>query len=203
MLPKMPIPPEGRTTLPRLLLHCCCAPCSTHVITILRPSFDLACYFYNPNIQPTEEHERRLAEMQRLAARLTIPLTIPCYDPESWLKAVTGHELEPEGGPRCLICYRLRLDNTARHAAGAGLPWFASTLSISPHKNAQAINTIGQEIAASLGLNFHAADFKKKDGFKSSLQLSKQHGLYRQTYCGCRFSERPQALAASQGASSL
>lgn len=182
--------------LPRLLLHCCCAPCASYVLEALRPSFDLTCYFHNPNIDPSDEYERRLAEMQRLAACLAIPLVIPRYDRAPWRQAVRGHESQPEGGSRCLICYRFRLEATARYAAENGIPWFTSTLSVSPHKNARAINPIGQEIAGSLGLRFYSADFKKKDGFKTSLQISRQFGFYRQTYCGCCFS-RPANSAAS------
>lgn len=194
----LPISPDAsRQPPPKLLLHCCCAPCSTHVIQLLRPSFDLTGYFYNPNIHPSHEHQLRLAQMRRVSAHCHVPLILPDYAPGPWLQAVSGHESQPEGGSRCFICYRLRLEGTGLHAAENGFSWFTSTLSVSPHKNAQAINSIGQEIARRLGLKFYSADFKKKDGFKISLQLSDQLGLYRQDYCGCCFSHRPARAATS------
>jgi predicted adenine nucleotide alpha hydrolase (AANH) superfamily ATPase len=167
------------------------------VAQILRPSYRLSFYFYNPNIHPSQEHQHRLAEMRRLATHLSVPLIAPNYDPNPWLKAVRGSESQPEGGSRCSLCYRLRIENTARWAAENDFPWFTSTLSVSPHKDAQALNTIGDEVAQRLGLQFYSADFKKKDGFKISLQLSEELGLYRQNYCGCCFSQRrPNATAS-------
>lgn len=133
----------------------------------------------------------------RLAGHLDIPLVTPPYDPFPWLQAVRGHEFEPEGATRCLICYRLRLEATARFAAENGFAWFGSTLSVSPHKDAQAINSLGEDIARRFGCRFYSADFKKKDGFKISIRMSDELKLYRQNYCGCCFSKRRQKRTAA------
>ena len=136
--------------------------------------------------------------MRRLAAEFAVPLMVPTHDPEAWFQAVRGHELQPEGGSRCPICYGVRLEKTAQCAAENGFSWFTSTLSVSPHKNARAINSLGEDIACRHHLQFYCADFKKKDGFKMSLRLSKQFGLYRQDYCGCQFSRPPVSAPASR-----
>lgn len=175
---------------PRLLLHLCCAPCSTHVVQVLREQFQVTGHFYNPNIHPEAEYRRRLAEMEQYAASIGLPLLVGEYQVDRWFEAAAGLEAEPEGGRRCLVCYRLRLEETAALAQREGFSHFTTTLSISPHKRAEAINAIGQEIEARYGLEFYAADFKKKDGFARSLNLSREAGLYRQDYCGCEFSLR-------------
>lgn len=180
----------GEKDHPRLLLHLCCAPCSTHVVQVLREQFHLAGHFYNPNIHPQEEYLRRAAEMERYAGSIGLALLVSRYDTQRWREAVRGLEDEPEGGRRCLACYRLRLEDTAAMARREGFTHFTTTLSISPHKRAGAINAIGQEVAPRHGLQFYAADFKKKDGFTRSLRLSREAGLYRQDYCGCEFSLR-------------
>jgi len=173
---------------PRLLLHLCCAPCSTHVVQVLCEQFDVAGHFYNPNIHPEEEYRRRAAEMEGYAQRVGLPLLTSSYDVQPWREAVRGLEDEPEGGARCLVCYRLRLEATGALARQQGFTHFTTTLSISPHKRADPINAAGREVAGRYGLEFYAADFKKKDGFTVSLRLSREAGLYRQDYCGCEFS---------------
>ncbi|MDI6792798.1 MAG: epoxyqueuosine reductase QueH [bacterium] len=190
---------------PGLLLHTCCAPCAAHVIVELNREFEVNAYFYNPNIQPQEEYGLRWEAMEKLAFQLKQPflaesevslpqvdfeLTAGKYDPERWLEAVNGLEDEPEGGARCEACYRFRLEEVARFAKEKGCDWLATTLTISPHKRAEMINPIGKEVAEQFGLRFYEADFKKKDGFKISCRLSRELDLYRQTYCGCVFSQR-------------
>lgn len=175
---------------PLLLLHLCCAPCSTHVIQVLREQFRVAGHFYNPNIHPEAEYWRRGTEMEAYARSIGLPLLVSAYETSRWREAVRGLEGEPEGGLRCLACYRLRLEETAALALRQDFTHFTTTLSISPHKKADAINAIGLEVASQFGLEFYAADFKKKDGFTKSLRLSREAGLYRQDYCGCEFSLR-------------
>ncbi len=184
--------PEDGTphcSIPRLLLHLCCAPCSTHVVQVLKDQFDVTGHFYNPNIHPDEEYHRRASEMVDYAQRIGLPLLVSEYSPARWREAVRGLEDEPEGGSRCLVCYRLRLEETAILALRQGFTHFTTSLSISPHKRADSINTIGLEVASRHGLDFYDADFKKKDGFTNSLRLSREAGLYRQDYCGCEFSK--------------
>lgn len=171
-----------------LLLHVCCAPCATHVVQLLKHDFEVTLYFYNPNIHPQEEYERRLKEMRVLAEKIGVKFVQDKYDLERWFKATKGYEEEREGGKRCEICYRLRLEQTARFAIEHGYDCFTTTLSISPHKKAAVLNSIGEDLACRYGLNFYSADFKKKDGYKISCQLSKEYGLYRQDYCGCIYS---------------
>ncbi|MDO8690217.1 MAG: epoxyqueuosine reductase QueH [Dehalococcoidia bacterium] len=179
---------DADLTRPRLLLHICCAPCSTHVVQALKGQFDLTGHFYNPNIHPEAEYLRRAAEIEGYSGRIGLPLLVSRYDPGLWREAVRGLEDEPEGGERCLVCYRLRLERTASLARGAGFTHFTTSLSVSPHKRADAINAVGREVASRHRLEFYAADFKKKDGFTQSLRLSREAGLYRQNYCGCVYS---------------
>lgn len=175
---------------PRMLLHICCAPCSTHVVEKLRDSYDVTGFFYNPNIHPDGEYERRLATARTYARSTGLELLEGEYEVARWMEATRGLESEPEGGARCPLCYRLRLEETALRAKAGGYEYFATTLTISPRKKAGVINPIGMEIAVKYGLNFHADDFKKKDGFKRSVEMSREHGLYRQDYCGCVYSMR-------------
>ena len=175
---------------PKLLLHCCCAPCGTHPLRLLGERFDVTGYFDNPNIQPEEEYLARLTEIRGLAERWGFPVIEGTYDSESWLSAIRGHEDEPEGSARCEICYRFRLEKTAGKAKSFGMDGFATTLSVSPHKKAEIINRIGRETGGHAGIPFVEADFKKKDGFRISCELSRAEGLYRQDYCGCMFSRR-------------
>jgi epoxyqueuosine reductase len=174
----------------KLLLHCCCAPCGTHPFRTLRERFDVTACFDNPNIQPVEEYRARLAEIQELAKRWQFTVVEGEPGAAEWLSAVRGHEDEPEGSVRCEICYRIRLERTARKAKTLGMDCFATTLSISPHKKAETINRIGRETGERIGIRFIEADFKKKDGFKISCELSRAEGLYRQDYCGCLYSRR-------------
>lgn len=174
---------------PKMLLHVCCAPCSTHVIQRLRESYDVTGFFYNPNIHPRDEYERRLDTASVYAKKIGLDLLEGEYNVEKWMTATKGLEDEPEGGARCAICYRLRLEETAKRARAGGYDYFATTLTISPRKKAEVINPLGMEMAARYGVNFHTEDFKKKDGFKRSVEMSREHGLYRQDYCGCIYSK--------------
>ncbi|MFQ5816192.1 MAG: epoxyqueuosine reductase QueH [Candidatus Hydrothermarchaeaceae archaeon] len=182
---------------PGLLLHICCAPCSTHVVEKLMGSYDVTGFFYNPNIHPRDEYVHRLETARGYAGKIGVELLEGEYDVERWMEATRGYENEPEGGARCPICYRLRLEETAKRAKAGGYDYFATTLTISPHKKAAVINPIGMEMAEKYGVNFHGEDFKKKDGFGHSVEMSKEHGLYRQEYCGCVYSreERPKRLS--------
>lgn len=176
-----------------MLLHACCAPCTTAVLERLASHFSVTLFYYNPNIAPQEEHDKRLGELERLVAGFKgeYPVGLapsPPYAEEEFLQAAKGMEGEPEGGLRCTACFRLRLAKTAAYAAQEGFQWFGTTLSISPHKNAPLINEIGQAMAACQGVNWLPSDFKKQDGYRRSVQLSKEMGLYRQNYCGCRYS---------------
>ncbi|MDD4765920.1 MAG: epoxyqueuosine reductase QueH [Atribacterota bacterium] len=177
---------------PKLLLHSCCAPCSTYVIEYLSQFFSITVFFYNPNIHPEEEYIRRLNEQKKLIEQFPVQNKITFiegkYEPEVFFKEVKGFENEPEGGNRCLKCFYLRLNKTAQKAQELKIPFFTTTLTISPHKNAIAINRIGEEMANKYQVNYLFSDFKKKDGFKRSIVLSEQYGLYRQNYCGCVFS---------------
>ncbi len=176
--------------LPRIALHVCCGPCASAVVERLREGFVVEALWYNPNIQPQEEHDRRLASMRKLAREIELPLTVLPYEPHEWEQACLGRMGDPEGGERCLICYELRLRATAQFAAAEGIETIATTLTVSPYKPAARVNPIGRRVAAAYGLTFLDEDFKKRDGFLRSVQLSKQYDLYRQTYCGCLPSRR-------------
>ncbi|MDD3641409.1 MAG: epoxyqueuosine reductase QueH [Atribacterota bacterium] len=177
---------------PKLLLHSCCAPCSTYVIEYLSQFFSITVFFYNPNIHPEEEYIRRLNEQKKLIEQFPVQNKITFikgkYELKLFFEEVKGLENEPEGGNRCLKCFYLRLNKTAQKAQELEIPFFTTTLTISPHKNAIAINRIGEEMANKYQVNYLFSDFKKKDGFKRSIVLSEQYGLYRQNYCGCVFS---------------
>ena len=175
---------------PKLLLHICCAPCATYVVEVLREEYQVIGFFYNPNIHPAGEYYRRASEVRRFSQLAELTLIEGEYEEGRWWKEISGLEKEPEGGKRCPLCYRLRLEETARRATREGIPFFATTLTISPHKKAEIINPIGEEIGGRYDISFFAADFKKKDGFKKSVELSKKYGFYRQKYCGCEFSLR-------------
>ncbi len=216
---------QGLDPAPRLLLHSCCAPCSSYCLEYLREFFDITVYYYNPNITQAAEYEKRKAEEIKLidiynrqveeqcfteslsgalrekrpeadtfpmhstpAAHRIGVLEAP-YDPAHFLEMSKGLETVPEGGERCFRCYRLRLEKTAEAAAEGKFDYFTTTLTISPLKNAAKLNEIGQELATAYGVAFLPSDFKKKDGYKRSIELSAQFGLYRQNYCGCGFSK--------------
>ena len=190
----------ARGRRPRLLLHCCCAPCSTAVIERLAKAFDMVLYYYNPNIDTREEHDLRARELLRLAEQSGLPgqaVAVP-YDPAAWLEAVRGLEREREGGRRCEKCFALRLRQSGRYAAAQGFDYFTTTLSISPLKSAALLNRLGVRIGQEEGVAFLQADFKKRGGFLRSTQLSKQYGIYRQDYCGCAFSKRERDARRGQ-----
>ena len=182
-----------REERPRLLLHSCCAPCSSAVLERLTDWFDLTVFYYNPNIAPEEEFLRRAEEQRRLIAELphAHEILFRCgeYESEAFEALARGLEDVPEGGERCTKCFRLRLGKTAALAAREGFDYFTTTLSISPLKDAQRLNAIGGELAEQFGVAYLFSDFKKKNGYKRSCELSAQYGLYRQDYCGCRFSQ--------------
>lgn len=175
---------------PKMLLHVCCAPCSSAVLERLRDEFDITGYFYDPNIHPEEEYIRRLEEGRRFYREIGIPLIEAPYDAERWFAKTAEFKEAPEGGIRCEICYDMRLNKAAGFARENNFDIFATVLSISPHKKAEKINNIGRSIAEKYGIKFYEADFKKKDGFKRSLELSREYNLYRQDYCGCIYSKR-------------
>lgn len=185
---------------PSLLLHACCAPCSSYVLEYLNRYFDITVFFYNPNITEVTEYEKRSAEIKRLISELPhtneIKLMYGKYDPESFLEMAKGMEKLPEGGERCFGCYRLRLEEAALAAKENGFDYFTTTLSISPHKNAEKLNSIGAELADKYDVPYLFSDFKKKNGYKRSCELSAVYNLYRQNYCGCAFS-KAQALERS------
>ena len=185
---------KGLNGKPRLLLHSCCGPCSSAVLERLTPHFRVTVFFYNPCIHPIGEYEKRLSEQKRLLSALPEPiewLEAP-YDPENYFTLVKGLEQAPEGGERCLVCFRQRLKLTADMAKQNGFDYFTTTLTVSPHKNAENLNRIGFEVQDETGAAFLPADFKKRSGYLRSLQLSQQHELYRQDYCGCVFSKRSE-----------
>lgn len=186
--------PENRGKT--LFLHCCCAPCSSYVLEYLSRYFTITVFYYNPNITESEEYRKRAAEQKRLVeafnregkCRFPVTFTEGKYDPELFLEAVKGYEEEPEGGARCGICFGLRLREAAVLAAEGGYDYFTTTLTISPLKNAGRLNEIGEAAGKSAGVAFLPSDFKKKNGYKRSIELSKEYDLYRQNYCGCIFS---------------
>lgn len=179
--------------VPRLLLHVCCAPCSSAVLEYLSQYFAITLLYYNPNIAPLEEYQKREAELRRLVSQMkfTHPVALlPCqYDGQAFVQAARGLEGEPEGGKRCEACFRLRLRYAAQEAARLRFDYYTTTLSISPMKNAPLLNQLGEEIGREFGVAHLPSDFKKKDGYKRSVQLSKEYDLYRQDYCGCAFSK--------------
>lgn len=192
---------EGCGEAKRLFLHSCCAPCSSYVLEYLCPYFAITVFYYNPNISGTGEYQKRLDEQKRLIAaynekRRGYPIYIVegDYEPERFLALAKGYETAPEGGERCFRCFGLRLGETARRAAEGGFDYFATTLTISPLKNARKINEIGERLAAEYGAAWLPSDFKKRDGYKRSVELSEQYELYRQDYCGCVFSHMQEAF---------
>lgn len=180
---------EGKK--PTLLLHVCCAPCSSYVLEYLECYFDITLYYYNPNIFPEKEFSYRLDELKRFVGEKGVDAKIVAgrYEPEKFLEIAKGRENEPEGSERCFLCYRLRLSKCGEYAAENNFDYFTTTLSISPYKNADKLNSIGEEISAACSVAYLYSDFKKKNGYKRSIELSKQYGLYRQDYCGCIYSK--------------
>ena len=182
----------------KLLAHICCAPDAAYVIGLLKEEFEVSGFFYNPNIHPVEEYYRRLQEMRRLAGLLRIPLIEGAYDEAEWFERVAGLEAEPEKGRRCDVCYSMRLEKTARLAAERSDDIFATVMSLSPWKKADVLNALGLKLGRAHGTAFLQADFKKKDGFRKSLELSRSLGLYRQNYCGCIYSLRNREAAGTK-----
>lgn len=177
---------------PSLLLHSCCGPCSSYVLEVLSQNFNVTVLYYNPNIYPEEEYAKRLAEQKKIIEKMPFENPVKLmecgYDESEFLNAAKGYENEREGGSRCEKCFILRMKKTALLAKENGFDYFTTTLSVSPHKNAPLLNRIGEELEKEYGVKFLYADFKKKDGYKRSIALSKEYDLYRQDYCGCRFS---------------
>ena len=177
------------TGRPSLLLHSCCGPCSSYVLEYLTQYFDVTVLYYNPNIRPQAEYEKRLYWLRRVLEGMglaeSVPLIAEPWRAEDFSSAVTGLEAEPEGGKRCGICIGLRMEETARRARDAGFACFCTTLSVSPHKNAALINTLGAQLEAKYGVTWLPSDFKKRGGFLRSTQICKELGIYRQGWCGC------------------
>ena len=186
---------------PKLLIHSCCAPCSSYVLEYLNVYFDITILYYNPNIYPETEFYKRVAEQEKLvnAMGLSSEIINIGYNSNEFYSAVKGLEKEPEGGRRCEKCFYLRLEKTAQIAKERGFDYFTTTLSISPHKNAQVLNELGREIAEAYGISYLFSDFKKKNGYRRSCELSVEYNLYRQDYCGCPFSKaEAEARKAAQ-----
>ena len=185
---------KNDTSVPKLLLHSCCAPCSSYVLEYLSEYFDITVLYYNPNISPAEEYTYRINELNRLINEMHFKNEVRCiptdYEPKKFYDAVKGYENEPEGGDRCTICYRLRLEEAAKYASELGADYFTTTLSISPMKDAERLNSIGLELEKEYNVKYLLSDFKKKNGYKRSIELSKEHNLYRQNYCGCIYSKK-------------
>lgn len=187
---------EQRDEKKTLLLHSCCAPCSSYVLEYLSQYFYITVFYYNPNIYPPQEYDTRLKEQKRLVSQMPVPLPVQVaegvYEPERFFEMAEGMEQLPEGGERCFRCYGLRMRKAAEYAAAHGFDYFTTTLSISPLKNAGKLNEIGLKLAEETGVPYLLSDFKKKNGYKRSIELSAEYGLYRQNYCGCVYSRREE-----------
>ena len=185
---------EAEQRVPTLLIHSCCAPCSSYVLEYLSEYFKITVFYYNPNIYPESEYTKRIAEQQKLIREMKFRYPVSFlageYDKEKFYEMAAGMEDLKEGGARCMKCYELRLSEAARQAVAGGFEYFTTTLSISPMKNAQKLNEIGLRVGEEYGVKYLVSDFKKKNGYKRSIELSKEYGLYRQDYCDCEFSMR-------------
>ncbi|NCC01836.1 MAG: epoxyqueuosine reductase QueH [Clostridia bacterium] len=183
---------DGR--VPKLLLHSCCAPCSSYVLEYLSNYFEITVFYYNPNISPAEEYEKRVEEQQKfimeLPTKYPIAFIAGKYEPERFYELAKGLEQLPEGGERCFKCYELRLREAAICAKNADFDYFTTTLSISPLKNAEKLNEIGENLGRQYSVSYLPGNFKKKNGYLRSVKLSAEYGLYRQDYCGCIYSKR-------------
>ncbi len=177
---------------PKILVHVCCAPDGLYVLDLLKEDYEVCGYFYNPNIHPREEYILRLEETKKIARILGVKLHEEIYDDERWFDITKKFKDEPEKGRRCDICYALRLERTAQKASALAFELFATVMSLSPWKKADTLNRIGRMFARRYKIKFLEANFKKKNGFRKSMELSKRHGLYRQNYCGCLYSQRPK-----------
>ena len=192
-------------TKQKILLHSCCAPCSTAVIERLKEEFEIVIFYYNPNIYPEEEYIKRKNEEIKYINHLNeidkenkISMLDSDYECEKFYEATKGYENEREGGARCAICFKLRLAETAKKAKENGFDLFGTTLTVSPHKNAELINSIGLGIEKELGVKFLVSNFKKNNGYKRSVELSKENNIYRQNYCGCEFALKIQQIEAPE-----
>ena len=189
---------EKLQTKPKLLLHSCCAPCSSHCLLLLAPYFEITVFYYNPNISPLSEYDKRVIEQKRFIDEINqefgynILYVDSPYDNTPFYDTIKGQENLKEGQARCYNCYHLRLEETARFAKENQFDYFCTTLSVSPYKNSTWINEIGKELEKQYNISFLPSDFKKKEGYKHSISLSKQYNLYRQHYCGCEFSRRDE-----------
>jgi len=179
---------------PKLFLHSCCAPCSSYCIEYLSQYFEITVFYYNPNIYPSEEYAKRVVEQQQFIEKFPTKHRVSFvegkYDTDKFYNTVKGYEKCEEGKERCFLCYRLRLEETARYALEGDFDYFTTTLSISPLKNADKLNEIGAELEKEYGVKYLYSDFKKKNGYKRSTEISNEYGMYRQNYCGCVFSVR-------------
>ena len=181
---------ESLNFRPKLLLHSCCGPCSTTVLNLLVSHFDITVLYYNPNIEPKEEYYKRKEEQIRFIKEFNnehIKFMDCDYNNQDFRSRVVGLEQEREGGARCAVCFKLRLEKTAEIAKALDFDYFGTTLTVSPHKNSEVINKIGALLETEYGVKYLYSDFKKKDGYKKSIELSKKYNLYRQDYCGCEF----------------
>ena len=181
---------ESLNFRPKLLLHSCCGPCSTTVLSLLASYFDITVLYYNPNIEPKEEYYKRKEEQIRFIKEFNnehIKFMDCDYNNQDFRNRVVGLEQEREGGARCAVCFKLRLEKTAEIAKALDFDYFGTTLTVSPHKNSEVINKIGALLETEYGVKYLYSDFKKKDGYKKSIELSKKYNLYRQDYCGCEF----------------
>lgn len=188
--------------VPALLLHSCCAPCSSYCLETLSEDFAITVFYYNPNIYPEEEYWKRVREQERfiglLPAKHKISFLEGNYEKDRFYETVKGMEKIPEGGERCFACYRLRLSEAIKEAEKGGFDYVTTTLTISPMKNAQKLNEIGRSVGAEYGKEYLLSDFKKKNGYKRSIELSAIYGLYRQDYCGCEFSYKARKSQAEK-----
>jgi epoxyqueuosine reductase len=174
----------------KMLLHTCCAPCAIYVVQQLAKEYDLALHYYNPNIHPADEYQKRLNEIIKWATKNSIKLIEDDYNADEWFDNIKGFEQAPEGGERCWVCYELRMRKTAQYAQNNDYEVFSTTMSISPHKNADKLNEIGDSLSKEYNVEYLSANWKKNDGFKIACELSKQEDFYRQDYCGCEFSQK-------------
>lgn len=185
---------QRENKVPSLLLHACCAPCSSYCLEYLSQYFNITVYYFNPNISIKEEYDYRLNEEKRLISLMEFKNPVKIidgdYNPKDFFDAVKGLEKEPEGGKRCIECFKLRLEASAKIAKEIGADYFTTTLTISPLKNADALNEIGSQFGEKYGVSWLYSDFKKREGYKRSIVLSKEYNLYRQNYCGCIFSKQ-------------
>ena len=185
---------QTENKVPRLLLHSCCAPCSSYVLEYLSNYFEITVFYYNPNIFPESEYTKRILEQQMLIHdmkhKYPVSFIAGNYDRERFFQIAEGLEHLPEGGERCFLCYEFRLEEAARIAREAGFDYFTTTLSISPLKNADKLNELGNKVGRKYNIKYLQSDFKKKNGYKRSVELSEEYGLYRQDYCGCEYSYR-------------